>query len=76
MSKSTPARVYHAQIWGQRQVKYDWLQAHDVSTSDWQHIRAYCRIVTAIGKTIAIQEEIDALYPRAESELIPLPGLR
>ena len=39
-------------------------------------IRTYCRIVTAISKTIAIQQEIDALYPRAESDLIPVPDPR
>lgn len=30
----------------------------------------YCRIVTALSKTIEIQKKIDAIYPEAEKELI------
>jgi len=30
----------------------------------------YCRIVTALGKTIEIQEQIDEIYPEAEKELV------
>jgi len=38
MSKSISAHVYHAEIWGLREQKRDWLQAHDVSTTNWQEI--------------------------------------
>jgi len=37
-------------------------------------IRAYCRIVTALKLTIAIQKEIDTLYPKAEAKTVSLPG--
>jgi len=30
----------------------------------------YCRIVTALSKTIEIQEQIDEIYPAAEKELV------
>ena len=30
----------------------------------------YCRIVTALSKTIEIQEKIDIIYPEAEKELV------
>lgn len=30
----------------------------------------YCRIVTAIARTIDIQKEIDSIYPEVEKELI------
>jgi hypothetical protein len=38
-------------------------------------IRTYCRIVTALQKTIGIQGEIDTLYPEVEIEPLPLPDL-
>ncbi|RLB87817.1 MAG: hypothetical protein DRH50_16225, partial [Deltaproteobacteria bacterium] len=30
----------------------------------------YCRIVTALSKTIEIQEKIDDIYPEVENELV------
>ena len=35
-------------------------------------IRTYCRVVTAIERTIVVQEEIDALYPEAEKGLVKI----
>jgi len=32
----------------------------------------YCRIVTALSKTIEIQKEIDEIYPEIEKNLIEL----
>jgi len=37
-TKNGPARVYHADLWGKRNEKYEWLAASDVSTSDWEEI--------------------------------------
>jgi hypothetical protein len=31
--------VYHADLWGLREDKYDWLLSHDVEATDWQEIR-------------------------------------
>ena len=36
-------------------------------------IRAYCRIVTALEKTIELQDEIDAIYPTAEKQTVAVP---
>jgi len=30
----------------------------------------YCRIVTALSKTIKIQEKIDKIYPEIEKDLV------
>ncbi len=30
--------IYHADLWGLREAKYDWLKAHDVQTTPWQEI--------------------------------------
>ncbi|MBC8265202.1 MAG: N-6 DNA methylase, partial [Anaerolineales bacterium] len=32
------AKMYHADLWGLRQDKYDWLLDHDVEITDWQEI--------------------------------------
>jgi len=36
-------------------------------------IRTYCRIVTALKRTIGIQEEIDALYLEIDKHPLPCP---
>jgi predicted helicase len=36
---SGQARVYHADLWGRWEDKYDWLLNHDVETTEWQEIR-------------------------------------
>lgn len=33
-------------------------------------IRTYCRIVSSLKLTLGIQQEINALYPRAESKTV------
>ena len=35
----SPARVRHAECWGTRASKNDWLLAHDIATADWIEVR-------------------------------------
>lgn len=37
-----------------------------------EEIKTYCRVVTAIQRTIALQEEIDALYSEAEKQIVEI----
>ena len=42
-SSDTPARVFHADLWGEREVgdeggKYRWLTANDIATTDWREL--------------------------------------
>ncbi|MFQ5880986.1 MAG: hypothetical protein ACE5I9_00750 [Candidatus Methylomirabilales bacterium] len=39
-------------------------------TNSPEDIRHYCRVVTALSKTIAAQAEIDALYPQIEKHIL------
>jgi hypothetical protein len=55
---------------GEYQVLGKWLKDRKDRVLSLQEIKTYCRIVTAIQKTIEIQEEIDALYPEVEKEII------
>lgn len=66
-----PLELWEYQIGGY-QVLRKWLK----DRKEWQlsttEIRTYCRIVTALQKTIEVQEEIDALYPEAEADVVEL----
>jgi hypothetical protein len=35
----TPATIYYADLWGKRQVKYEWLGQHDLKTTAWQVLK-------------------------------------
>ena len=57
---------------GGYQVLAKWLKDRRDRVLSLEEIKTYCRIVTAIERTIAIQEEIDALYPKAESQIVKI----
>ena len=65
--------VYAYRIGGY-QVCDKWLKDRKERRLDLDDIRTYCRIVTAIEHTLAIQEQIDSLYPDAEENCITIPG--
>jgi predicted helicase len=62
------------EIWkyqiGGYQVCDKWLKARKEQILSLEDIKQYCRIVTAIKKTIEIQKKIDNLYPEIEKETI------
>jgi predicted helicase len=61
---------YHV---GGYRVLHKWLKDRRERRLSPDEVRTYCRIVTALARTIEVQEEIDALYPAAEGDVIPIP---
>jgi len=64
-----PQEVWEYQIGGY-QVAEKWLKDRRGQKLSLDEIRTYCRIVTVLWRTIELQEEIDALYPRVEEGII------
>jgi predicted helicase len=64
-----PEAVWSYQAGGY-QVCEKWLKDRRERRLELDDIRTYCRIVTALARTMEIQQEIDALYPGVESNLI------
>jgi hypothetical protein len=62
------------QVWeyhiGGYQVLEKWLKDRKTKKLSLEEIMIYCKIVTAIKKTIDTQAEIDKLYPEVEKEVI------
>jgi hypothetical protein len=50
-----------------------WLKDRKGRALTLEDIRHYCRVVTALAKTIQIQAEIDVLYPEIEKETVSIP---
>ena len=63
-----PPEVHQYRVGGY-QICLKWLKDRKERHLDLDNIRTYCRIVTAIGLTLAIQQEIDPLYHDAEKNL-------
>jgi len=66
-----PEAVWTYQIGGY-QVCEKWLKDRKERRLELDDIRTYCRIVTALGRTIGLQAEIDALYPSAEEDTVSI----
>ncbi len=60
-----PEAVWTYQIGGY-QVCEKWLKDRKERRLELDDIRTYCRIVTALGRTIELQGQIDAVYPETE----------
>ena len=52
-------------------VLYKWLKDRKGRKLSLEEIKHYCKVVTALKRTIEIQGEIDVLYPQVEKEIIP-----
>jgi predicted helicase len=68
-----PLELWEYQIGGY-QVLEKWLKDRQDRPLTLEEIKTYCRVVTAIQRTIALQEEIDALYPEAEARIVSIEG--
>jgi len=66
-----PLVLWEYQIGGY-QVLAKWLKDRRERRLTLEEIKTYCRVVTAIQRTIVLQEEIDALYPEAESQIVEI----
>jgi len=66
-----PEEVWEYRVGGY-QVCEKWLKDRKGRKLDHKDIQTYCRIVTALKRTIEIQEEIDALYPQIEEKLLEI----
>jgi len=64
------------EIWsatiGGYQVLDKWLKDRGQRILSLEDIKHYCRVVTALAKTIAIREEIDQFYPEVEKNLLTI----
>ena len=64
--------VYAYRIGGY-QVCDKWLKDRKERRLELDDIRTYCRMVTAIGITLEIQQELDILYNDTEKNLVTMP---
>ena len=61
--------IWQYQIGGY-QVCSKWLKDKKGRILSFMDIKHFCRVITALKKTIEIQKEIDRLYPKIEQQVI------
>lgn len=69
--EGVPLEVWEYLIGGY-QVCHKWLKDRKDRCLSLEEIKTYCRIVTALSKTIEIQANIDTLYPQVEKTLLSI----
>jgi len=69
--EQVPRELWEYQIGGY-QVLAKWLKDRRKRRLTLEEVKAYCRIVTALRKTISLQDEIDALYPETEKKIVEI----
>jgi len=67
-----PPQVHDYRIGGY-QVCDKWLKDRKGRRLDLEDIRTYCRMVTAIGVTLVVQEEVDNLYAEVQRDVVANP---
>lgn len=66
-----PENAWTYQIGGY-QICEKWLKDRRERRLELDDIRTYCRIVTALSRTIELQQEINGLYSEVENGIIPM----
>jgi predicted helicase len=66
-------KVYHSEIWGLREKKYDWLLENDINTIKWQKLLPKSKFYLLIPREEKLLEQYDK-YPKI-TEIFPLNGV-
>ena len=56
-AKNGPARVHHADLWGDRKGKFDWLAKHDLFTTEWKRLSPVSPYYLFTPIDLRLQEE-------------------
>lgn len=52
-------QIYHPHLYGTRDSKYDWLQTHDVLSTDWQELKPQAPFYLLIPQNTDLLSEYD-----------------
>ena len=60
--KLSPTRVYHAELWGNREDKYSWLEANSIDTTAWQELTPQSPNYLFVPYSKSINEEYERYW--------------
>ena len=68
--------VLHAHLWGGRQRKYDWLNAHEVSNSQWAEVRPHSPSYWFVPRDSTLQAEYEAGWKITDAMRVNVLGFQ
>lgn len=57
--RSGPARIHHADIYGDRESKYEWLGSHDLTTTGWTEVAPTAPRYLFVPQDVSLLEEFE-----------------
>ncbi|MDM8564467.1 N-6 DNA methylase [Candidatus Halobeggiatoa sp. HSG11] len=74
--KKQTAKVFHADIWGERKGKYAWLEENDVKTTDWQELKPQSPFFLFIPQNVELLGEYEQGWKITEIMPINSGGIK
>jgi len=71
--QDTEGTVHHADLWGTRSAKYEWLEVHDASSTSWETLKPERPFLFFYPRNDDFEQEYHA-YPSVK-DIFPLMGL-
>ena len=65
-SAEKPAKVFHAELWGERDGKYAWLEEQDVKTTNWEELKPTSPFYLFVPQDITLREEYEHYWKVTE----------
>ncbi len=60
--KLSPARIYHTELWGNREDKYNWLEANIIDTTPWKELTAISPNHLFVPHSESVSEEYERYW--------------
>jgi len=57
-----PAKVFHAELWGNREGKYAWLEEQDVKTTNWEELKPTSKFYLFVPQDVTLREEYEQYW--------------
>ena len=72
-NQKSDCKVFHSEIWGLREKKYEWLSSHNISTTKWEKIHPHSQFYFFVSRDEKLLSTYDK-YPKV-TEIFPLYGV-
>ncbi len=73
--KLSPTRIYHAELWGNREDKYNWLEANTIDTMQWNELTPISPNYLFVPHSESIIEEYERCWKLTDIFLSKVSGI-
>ncbi len=68
-----PTKVFHAELWGERESKYAWLEEQDVKTTHWEELKPTSPFYLFVPQDVTLRDEYEQYWK--VTDMMPLHGV-